>query len=430
MKKVLEILKTKITNEDKVIIACSGGADSMALLHLFVHNFNKTNIICAHVNHNVRKQSIKEFKYVENYCKDNQIIFEGLEICTKIKNNFESEARQIRYNFFKILLKKYNAKFIVTAHHADDLMETILMRLTRGSNLSGYSGIKEEDGKFLRPFISICKKEIEEYIKINNIIYYEDYTNKLNVHTRNRYRNKLIPMLKKENQNIHKKYLNFSNELQEYDNFVSNYIDSKDIIIENVIDISKLNLESEFIKRKTLEKLVKEIQKDNILDINNKNVNNMLDIINSSKSNCVVNLSKGFVGKKSYNHFMITKTSEKKLLKTEFEDNYEDSNWIIKRVKHNEEKSNYVIRLDSSDIRLPLYIRGRKEGDIIELKNSGHKKLKDIFIDSKIDVDERSNYPIIVDAAQNVIWIPGLKKSKFDKEKNEKYDIILSSERK
>ena len=95
---------------------------------------------------------------------------------------------------------------------------------------------------------------------------------------------------------------------------------------------------------------------------------------------------------------------------------------IIKRF----DDSNYVCRLNSKDVTLPLYVRSKINGDKIEVKNlNGSKKVKDIFIDSKIALNERKTYPIVVDSNNIVVWIPGLKKSKYNKEKNEKYDIIL-----
>jgi len=430
MKEVVQYLKSKISSQDKIVVACSGGSDSMALLHLLVNNFDSKNVICAHVNHKVRKQSDCEYNYLEGYCKENNIVFEGLEIGTKIKKNFESEARKIRYTFFETVLSQYQAKYIITAHHADDLVETILMRLTRGSNLSGYAGIKKEDGKFLRPFIIISKKEILKYVRDNNIKYYEDYTNKLNCHTRNKYRNKIIPFLKKENNNLHHKYLKFSEELQDYDFFVNKYIDDKMLISDDEITLTKLKLESDFIKRKVLERLVKKIQKNDWLEISDKNIQNMIDVINFSKSNSIVNLSNGYIGKKSYNSFKIIKQIINNDFDVIFQNSYEDDTWIIKQITNSEEKSNNIIRLNSKEIKLPLHIRNRINGDVIELKNLGHKKVKDIFIDEKIDKEKRDIYPIVVDNNGKLIWVPGLKKSKFDKEKNEKYDIILFSERK
>ena len=120
----------------------SGGPDSMALLHVLqlVKKDIDIRIICAHVNHNQRDESDEEEKYVKKYCKMNDIIFECIKINQWGDDNFENEARSRRYKFFEELIENYNAKFLMTAHHADDLIETILMRIVRGSTLKGYSG--------------------------------------------------------------------------------------------------------------------------------------------------------------------------------------------------------------------------------------------------------------------------------------------------
>jgi len=431
MKEVITFLKKHLHDEDTVIIGCSGGSDSMCLLSLVVSNFKNVKIICAHVNHKVRKESEEEYQYVKNYCKDNGIIFEGTEIPQAINSNFEAEARKFRYNFFETLFNKYNAKYILTAHHADDLVETILMRMSRGSNLSGYAGIKMIDGIYLRPFLLIDKEIILNYLQKNKISFFEDYTNQLDDHTRNRYRHQILPFLKKESNKLNEKYLKFSNELQEYDNFIQLYIVEKNLIVDKKIYVDKLLAESDFIKRKVLEALVKEYQKEDLLEITDKHVTGMLNLIKSPKSNSRINITNGYIGKKNYNEFTIVK-------QTELDDDYEDvlvsefykNNWHIWKGPDNSQKSNFILRLNSKEIKLPLIIRNRRDGDSMKVKNLGTKKIKDIFIDDKVRLDLRDKYPLVVDSSGNILWLPGLKKSEFDKEKNEKYDIILYSERK
>lgn len=430
MKAVIEYLKKIIKKDYTVIIGCSGGSDSMGLLYLIKENFKENQIVCAHINHKVRKQSDKEYKYVKSFCDKNNIIFEGMEITQIFNNNFEAEARKIRYEFYERLFQKYNAKFIMTAHHADDLIETILMRISRGSNLSGYAGIKLLDGKYLRPLLLVDKKTILKYVKTKKIRYYEDYTNRLNVHTRNRYRHKVLPFLKKESSKVSEKYLKFSNELQEYDNFVTDYIKEKEIINDLKINVEKFLKETDFIQKKVLEILIKEIQKENFIEVSDKNVENMLNIMKSSKSNSIVTLSNGFIGKKSYNCFTIIKPIINQDFELVFDESFETEKWIINKVSTSSSTSNWVLRLNSKELEMPLKIRNRRNGDIMFVKNLGAKKLKNIFIDEKVDVNERYSYPIIVDSSGKILWIPGLKKSEFDKAKNEKYDIILYSERK
>ena len=157
MKLVVDELHSLLNDNDTIIVATSGGPDSMCLLSLVMSLNKKINIICAHVNHHVRKESDEEYEYVKSFCESNNIIFEGMDILEYSSDNFESEARKKRYTFFEELYTKYNAKYILTAHHGDDLIETILMRITRGSNLPGYIGIKELDGKYLRPLLNVTQ---------------------------------------------------------------------------------------------------------------------------------------------------------------------------------------------------------------------------------------------------------------------------------
>ena len=179
MKKVIEFLKNNLNKNTSLVVACSGGPDSMCLLDLVTKLKDELNlnIIVAHVNHKLRSESEEEAKMVESYSKDNNLIFELLEITDYINGNFtEEDARKRRYKFFNEVIDKYHATTLLTAHHGDDLIETILMRLTRGSNLSGYIGIKEisqnEKYKTLRPLLSVTKDEIINYLKEKKIVMY------------------------------------------------------------------------------------------------------------------------------------------------------------------------------------------------------------------------------------------------------------------
>ena len=121
--------------DDNIVVGVSAGPDSMALLHMLMHNTNK-NIICAHINHNVRSVSDTEEEYLKKYCKNNNITFESFKIQKYTGKNFENEAREKRYAFYEKILKKYNSHYLLLAHHGDDLIETVLMKIVRGSRYS------------------------------------------------------------------------------------------------------------------------------------------------------------------------------------------------------------------------------------------------------------------------------------------------------
>lgn len=432
MKRELEFLEENITDNSKVIIACSGGPDSMCLLNLLIRLKEKKNLelIVAHVNHKLRSVSDNEAKMVEDYAKKNKVTFELQELDYQNAKFSEDDAHRKRYKFFKSLIKKYKANYLVTAHHGDDLIETILMRIARGSNLNGYIGIKRvtqnEDYVTLRPLLSTTKDEIIKYNESENIPYVIDESNDSLKYTRNRYRKNVLPFLKNEDEYIHLKYLKFSEELEEYDNFVNNYIKEKEFIVDNQIVINKITNESEFIKRKTIELIVKSIQSNDYFNISDNQMNELLKLIyNSNKS---IDLNNNYIGINEYGYLKIIKKPNKEYQEIILDKDLEFLGFNFYYNCDNGNSSNNCIYLNSSEVTLPLKLRTRCNGDKMQVLNLGTKKINDIFIDNKINKELRSNYPILVDAKNNIIWLPSLKKSQFCKDKSEKYDIIIKCE--
>ena len=214
MNDVLEDIKKQIKTET-VVVATSGGPDSMCLLNLLKQN-TKLNIICAHVNHKLREESEEEATMVKDFCTSNNITYEYYEI-TNYKGNTENYAREKRYRFFEKILKKYNSKYLLTAHHGDDLIETILMRIIRGNleNLVGFKKLTKRNNYYIyRPLITKTKEDILKYCKNNKIKYAVDKTNFEDTYTRNRIRKYILPELKKENKNIHKNFIKLSNKIE------------------------------------------------------------------------------------------------------------------------------------------------------------------------------------------------------------------------
>ena len=435
MKQVLDFLNNLLKNDDTLVLGISGGPDSMCLLHVLISLKEKYNLklVCAHINHGLRIESNEEKIFVENFCQNNGIIFEYLKIDNYKNNKFsEEEARRKRYAFFEELIKKYNAKYLMTAHHGDDLIETVMMRMVRGSTLSGFIGIPKissnEKYKIVRPLLYLTKEDIYKYLFDKEIEYVIDKSNDSDKYTRNRYRKQLLPFLKQEEEKVHLKFLKYSEELEKYNNYINSLIKEKikTIIIDDKIVIDKLLEEDKFIQEKIIEYKIKEIQKTEIFNITDKNFESIIKLINN-KENKEINLHDGFVARRSYNYLIIEKYKNIENYEYELKNKIIILNkYNFENIKNSELKNNYIIRLNSKEIKLPLYIRNKKDGDKIEVKNlKGTKKIKDIFIDSKLDLKKRREYPLLVDSDNFVLWIPGIKKSKFDKDINEKYDIII-----
>lgn len=326
--KVLETIKKYqlIEKEDKLVIGVSGGPDSMALLHILLTLQEKEQIpsctlLVAHVNHMLRKEADEETAYVEEFCRLHQIPCfvkraKVEELAQKAKMGTEEMGRNIRYQFFEEVKEKEKAQKIVTAHHANDNAETVLMNILRGSGTAGLKGIEpirknEKNVVFVRPLLNCTKEEIYEYCKEKNLQPKIDKSNQENVYNRNKVRNILIPFLEKEwNPNI-VATLNRLSELARQEN---QYIERQtqkayeDMVLEEgkdsiVLSLKKWNGQDFVIKsrviRYTINRLLgttKDIEKIHIEDIIKLCENNVGNkyLIPNKKVKVLVNKGKIF----------------------------------------------------------------------------------------------------------------------------------------
>ena len=436
LKNVNKFLSKVLNENDVIILGCSGGPDSMALMDVLLKLRKKFNlsIVCAHVNHKLRVESDDEMVWLEDFCKKKDVIFEKMIINNYGDDNFHNEARNFRYNFFESLVHKYGAKYLMTAHHGDDLMETILMRIARGSTLSGYAGFKKisvkEDYTILRPLIYVTKDELLSYNKDNGVEYVIDKSNFSDKYTRNRYRKEVLPFLKKEDPNVHLKFLKYSELLFDCDEYLDVETDkyAKTLYNDKYIEINKFKELDNVIQNKFINKLLESYYEDDMILISDVHVDLIKSLIYSNRANSFIYLPNAVKVIKSYDKVYFKR-------ETEQIDNYEielldyanlPNGKNIKCIESSDVNNNFYCRLSSKDVVLPLHVRTRKSGDKMKVKGlNGSKKVKDIFIDEKISLEKRNNIPIVIDSNDNILWIPGVKKSNFDKQITGNYDIIL-----
>ncbi len=425
------IKKLNLTKTQKIVIGVSSGPDSMCLLDI-LRCFQKEigfSIIVAHINHKVRCESDEEEKFLKNYCNLHDIIFESTSLTNYKKGNFESFARKFRYDFFKNLINKYQASYLMTAHHGDDLIETILMKLTRGSNLKGYQGISlisnYQNYKIVRPLLFVTKDDILKYLISNSIPYRNDYTNDLDDYTRNRYRHYILSFLKKENKDVHLKFLKFEQSLEESNNYLNKVMLNayNNCYNDNTLKINKF-LENDLLIQKLI---IENIFNNLYLDLSNisfKHVDLIFSLINNSRTGLSINLPSNIIVVKEYGYLKFLLKKNRNDYKVLLSDGL-----VVNEMKfitlNKLENGNDTLHLSSKSVKLPLYVRNRKNGDYIELKGSGRKKIKDIFIDCKISREIRDSYPLVVDSNDTIVWIPKLKKSKYDCENADLCDIIF-----
>lgn len=439
MDKVYDFLMNdaQIKYGDAIVVGVSGGPDSMALLHLMIQIKKAIDIevICAQVNHNTgRPGQSEEQEMVKKYCKNNGVVFEGMIIDDYGDDNFHNEARSKRYHYFEQIVKKYHAKYLLTAHHGDDLMETILMRIVRGSTLRGYSGFSEKvemDGyTILRPLIHVTKAEILEYNKKNKINYAIDSSNSKDVYTRNRFRKYIVPEFKKEDKNVHQKFYKFSKTLLEYNEYIDRQVRKiiPTVLPQNILNIEEFNKLEKVIQMKVIYYFLEQTYQDDLMLITDHHAELLYDLIESKKPNAYIYLPNNLKAVKSYNNLtFIQEVIQNKEYEIEVIDYVNLPNGKnIEVIQNSKDSSNNICRLSKDEIKFPLRVRTRMDGDKMTIKGMlGSKKINDIFINEKIPVSERDSWPIVVDSNNTIVWLPGLKKSKFDKQKEEKYDIIL-----
>ena len=301
--KVLKTIKkyNLIENGDKIVLAVSGGPDSIAMLNIL--NKFKTNncidfdICVAHVNHMIREEAKEDEEFVKSYCKKNKIEFYSKSIDVKklAHNNkvgTEEMGRIVRYEFFDEIIKKKHFDKVAIAHNKNDKAETIIMNILRGTGISGLKGIEAKVGKYIRPLIECERKEIEQYCEEKKLEPRIDKTNFENTYTRNKIRNVIIPYVKKEfNPNIIETLDRLSELVKEEDIYIKKQVEKeyKEILLsendnEIILDLKAFNLKEKVIKSRiilyTIKRLLKtsngvaKIHIDDIIKLCSNNIGN------------------------------------------------------------------------------------------------------------------------------------------------------------
>lgn len=261
--KVIKILKKYITMDDTVIIAVSGGSDSVFLLSLLKKVPCK--FVVAHVNHMLRgKASDLDEAFVERISSPGKFSSKKVDITklsSKEKRGIEETGRKIRYAFFKQLAKKHQAKYIITAHQADENIETIVFNFARGASLQGLCGIQQveffyENVVLLRPLIYLSKRQILDYLDFHKITYRSDKSNEDTHYKRNYIRKEVIPKLKRLNSSLTETVSQNINNLEEINDYLKEM--ANEWLLENTLnsDFSKLNAKSFRQQHTALKKMI------------------------------------------------------------------------------------------------------------------------------------------------------------------------------
>lgn len=419
---------------DKLVIACSGGPDSMALISVFEALAPKYNLslFVAHAEHGIREQSsLDDANYVKNYCKEHHLPFflEHLNIKNKLDNKRESVetlARRLRYEFLRKVALQVDSKKIVTAHHLNDQAETVLQHLLRGAGADGLIGMKPINNGIIRPFLSVYREDIERYCLDKNIKTCIDETNSSLEYERNRIRLDLIPRLKQYNPNVVTAICNSAKIIEQEHDFILFYVKklyNSCRVIDNEFCFKKsliLN-EHKAIRLAFYRYIITKIQA-NLENIGFTHIDKIDKFLYNGHTGAFLQLPKKLRVKINYDEILFYKES-KILPKKQYNiavgmdmqvDLPYNKSITIKKITRADLWSlsgNDHCFIDADKIRGTLVIRNRKDGDRITPKGmKGNKKIKDIFIDNKIPVDKRCEIPLVCDD-ESIVWIAGIQQN-------------------
>jgi len=417
-----------ISHGDKVVIAISGGSDSVGLLHqlLFLEELN-LNLIAAHFNHKLRgDESERDAVFVERLAKKLGVQFEyGEARANDFRNKKplspEDAARRLRYEFLEDVLKRNKAQRIATAHTLDDQAETVIMRILRGSGSKGLSGIPPVNGNVIRPLIEIPKKEIRDYLRFNRIRWVDDSSNVSTQFLRNKIRLKLIPLLKEINPSI-SQVLHRSSEIFRIESdFIALCVNEvfKSVIAKKQFgylgNSKKYLSQNKAVRLGILRKTV-ELLKGDLKSVSAIHLLAIDELIESDKSSGEVILPENIRFNKGYQLFCISekaKFNENYNYKINGQGSFEFKNGLKVDIEVSSDKSHWddeaVGFFSAKKVGFPIVVRNYKPGDRFRpLGIKGFKKVKDLFIDEKVPRFLRKSVPIF-ETTEGIIWVGGIR---------------------
>lgn len=417
------------------VLAVSAGVDSMVLLELFQRMAQKESrieFVVAYVNHQLRQESQAEEELVSDYCRANNIKLyatkwhEGKTVAVGI----EEAARNFRYDWFEQVMNHCQAKYVVTAHHSDDQVETILMKLIRGSRLSALTGMPKKrnfaKGYLIRPFLGLSKDDIYAFALQEGVKYLEDSSNQELVYQRNRVRLKLLPQIKKENPQFQDHLLGFSDDLSDTLEVLQPIIREKEKEFIQpfedgwVIDWQGWQRDLSLAwQRLVLSYFFEQEFHAKGIFIKGKQVKSALSLMESDRPQAIIALTSQWQLRRTYQKLYIERVgseassyfSEQELLVTV------PGEYIL----NENEKLSIIEVTDSLQIKeglnsfqvnrsqLPLTIRHRKSGDLLQIGVNPpmHQSLKRWFINQKIPKDLRDKIWLVEDCQQNIVALLG-----------------------
>ncbi|ARK28462.1 tRNA lysidine(34) synthetase TilS [Halalkalibacter krulwichiae] len=445
-----------IVKGDTVYVAVSGGPDSMALLHYMQQNRNiyGIDVIACHVNHQLRgSESEQDADYVRRFCEEYEIEYiekriDVKEYAKKHQVGTQVAARELRYRWFEEVLKNPTDK-LVTGHHGDDQVETMLMKMVRGSIPLHTYGIpvkrKLGNGLIIRPLLGITKAKIEQYCIEATINPRRDSSNQSTVYTRNRFRQDVLPLLKKENHNLHL-HMQRQNEWAQDDHQMLMDL-AKEKLSAIITKKSERNVTISTkaflsigvaLQRRVIHLILNYLYGKYSPFITSIHIEQVLNMLEREKTSSELHLMNSLIVRRDYDlcHFSLgplnKMTVQAQILNVPGKvsvGSWELESFVTEQLDLKED--HHQIILDYEEMNEPLVVRTKQPHDYIAARGMvGTKKVGRLFIDRKISKQEREHWPILINAKGEVLWVPLLHRSRIaNLNRHTKKVVVISCKR-
>lgn len=409
--------KFNLSSGTKIIVAVSGGVDSMVLLKLCKSYFY--DIVIAHCNFNLRdKESDMDESFVQEFAEMNNLKCFAKKFNTEIyakKNrlSIQEAARNLRYKWFEKLLKELNYDCIAIGHNKNDSIETFIFNLSRGTGINGLTGIPYKNDKIIRPLLAFKRNEILAFAQKENIPFREDSSNIETNYSRNYIRHKIIP----EFNQLNPQSENHIHQSIEYLSELKSLLNEKIFAIKDQI----INYDGEIVKIDI--PILKSINYKTIVlfeilqtyDFNSSTIHDIIDSLDNESGKVFHSETYQIIKDRTY--LIIKKISNERSNEIEISKSTKD---ILDPIYLNFKKmknTNFEIKLnakfanlDFDKLSFPLKLRPWKEGDkFIPLGMKNYKKLSDFFIDEKLNLFEKKEIKLVTDSNNQIVWIVGMR---------------------
>ncbi|MGV6831034.1 MAG: tRNA lysidine(34) synthetase TilS [bacterium] len=418
--------KFSFLQNSKILVAVSGGVDSVVLVHLL--SFLKLDFSIAHCNFLLRgKESDEDANFVKNLAQQLGLTCHIKEFDTKkFAGNegvsIQMAARELRYNWFSELIKDHNYDYVLTAHHADDHIETFFINLSRGSGLEGLSGIPTNSSSTIRPLLEFSRKQILAYAKLNKLNWREDSSNAETKYDRNYLRHKVLPnyfeLKKGVKENVLKSINHIQNSLEIIDYAIQKMFE--DQILINEENSLRINIES--LQEKKLEATFYYILREYHFTA----WDDIKDLLNSQSGKFIDSPTHRLLKDRDFLILQETTKVRHEVISIHQDDTqvkFAEGLFIFEKVNSIKEISKSICYLDASKIQFPLTIRATKEGDRFKpFGMNGSKKVSKFLKDEKKNHFEKASLKVLCDKNDNILWI-------INERQSEDYKVLANTAR-